>query len=142
MSNKEKGDAFTQKVAQYFKNQGIQLISEYRVDVGLSSKYKKQHAFDLGNSEMLIECKYYDWTESDNNPSAKISTLNEVMLYLYTAPARFKKKVFVKQTSQKGKRHYETLVEYYIRLYKHFIPDDVEVWEFNDDTQKAEKKHN
>ncbi len=82
MINKEKGDVFTQKVAEYFKNQGVQLTYEYRVDVGLSSKYKKQHAFDLGNSEVLIECKYYDWTESNNNPSAKISTLNEAMLYL------------------------------------------------------------
>ena len=142
MSNKEKGDAFTQKVAEYLKNQGVKLTSEYRVDVGLNSKYKKQHAFDLGNSEVLIECKYYDWTESDNNPSAKISTLNEAMLYLYTAPTCFKKKVFVKQTSKKGKRQPETLVEYYARLYKHFIPDDVEVWEFNDETQNAEKKHN
>jgi hypothetical protein len=57
MSNKEEGDAFTQKVAEYLKNQGLNLISEYRVDVGLSSKYKKQHAFNLGNSEVLIECK-------------------------------------------------------------------------------------
>lgn len=84
MSNKEKNDAFTQKVAEYLKNQGVTLTSEYRVDVGLSSKNKKQHAFDLGNSEVLIECKYYDWTEGDNNPNAKISTLNEAMLYLYT----------------------------------------------------------
>jgi hypothetical protein len=142
MSNKEKGDAFKQKVGEYLKKQGIRLTSEYRVDVGLSSKYKKQHAFDLGNSEVLIECKYYDWTESDNNPSAKISTLNEAMLYLYTAPTHFKKKVFIKQTSKKGKRQPETFVEYYVRLYKHFIPDGVEVWEFNDDTQNAEKKHN
>lgn len=142
MTNKEKGDAFRQKVAEYLANQGMNLSSEYRVDVGLSSKYRKQHPFDLGNSEVLIECKYYDWTEGDNNPSAKLSTLNEAMLYLYTAPTRFKKKVFVKQTLQKGKRQRETLVQYYVRQYKHFIPDDVEVWEFNDETQKAEKKHN
>lgn len=130
-------------MSEYLKNQGRDLTPEYRVEVGLSSKYKKQHAFDLGNSEVLIECKYYDWTESDNNPSAKISTLNEAMLYLYTAPTRFNKKMlFIKQTSKKGRRHPETLAEYYVRLYKHFIPDDVEVWEYNDETQKAEKKHN
>ena len=41
MNNKEKGARFTHKVADYFKNQGVELTSEYRVDVGLSSKYKK-----------------------------------------------------------------------------------------------------
>jgi len=141
MTNKEKGDAFTRKVHEYLKEQGLNLQSEYPVNVGLGSKHKKEHAFDLGNAKMLVECKYYDWTEGDNNPSAKISTLNEAMLYLYTAPAGVEKRVFIRRTTTKGKRQ-ETLAEYYIRLHKHFIPDDVEVWEFDDVEQTAMKKWN
>lgn len=137
MSNKHRGDKFTQQVQNYFKTKGINLEPEYKVSVGLSTKYKKQHAFDLGNADMLVECKCYDWTEGNNNPSAKLSTLNEAMLYLFTASKRCKM-VFMKQTSRKGK-HSETLAGYYVRLHRPFIPDDVEIWEFNETNGDANK---
>ncbi len=142
MSNREKGDAFTQKVHEYLKASGAELQREYRVDVGLSSRPKKKHAFDLGNAKQLIECKYFDWTEGDNNPSGKIATLNEAMLCFASAPAGFQKQIFVKRTGEKGKRLPETLAEYYVRLHGHFIPDDVEFWEFDEAARTAKRMLN
>lgn len=138
-SNKAKGDAFTQRVHDYLKRNKIDLVREFKVDVGLSSIHKKKHAFDLGSKDRLVECKYYDWTDGDNNPSAKIATLNEAMLFLYTSPSGVIKQVFVRKTGKKGKRKPETFAEYYVRLYKHCIPDDVEFWEFDETNSTAQK---
>jgi hypothetical protein len=88
---------------------------------------------------MLVECKYYDWTEGGNNPSAKISTLNEAMVYFHSAPNTYRKVVFISKTERKGTRRPETFAEYYVRLYSHFIPDDVEVWEFDDPSLTARR---
>ena len=142
MSNKEKGNAFTEKVHKYLRARGNNLQTEYTVEVGLSSRHKKKHAFDLGNSKQLIECKCFNWTEGNNNPSGKIATLNEAMFYFFTAPAGFRKRIFVVRTDKKGKLRPETLAEYYIRLYRHFIPDDVEFWEFDDVAQSAKRIFN
>jgi hypothetical protein len=142
MNNREKGEAFAQKVHEYLQASGLDLQREYVVDVGLSSRHKKKHAFDLGNSKQLIECKYFDWTVGDNNPSGKIATLNEAMVYFFTASSGFQKRIFVKRTGKKGKRQPETLAEYYIRLHRHFIPDDVELWEFDDETRTAKRLFN
>jgi len=139
MTNKEKGDAFTKKIHEYLRANGNDLKPEYVVQVGLSFQHKKKHAFDLGNSTQLIECKYFNWTENNNNPSGKIATLNEAMLYFIAAPAGFRKRIFVKRTDKKGKRKPETLAEYYTRLYRHFIPDDVEFWEFDEVAQSAKR---
>lgn len=131
MSNRERGDLFARRVGEYLAKEGHVVRPEYPLDVGLNSRHKKAHRFDYGNDSMLVESKYYDWTEGGNNPSAKISTLNEAMVYFHSVPNTYRKVVFISKTGRRGTRRPETFAEYYVRLYSHFIPDDVEVWEFD-----------
>ncbi|MFN8444355.1 MAG: hypothetical protein U0175_26465 [Caldilineaceae bacterium] len=138
MSNRERGEYFVSLVGDYLARQGISLKPEYFVQVGLNIQRKKRHRFDLGNDSILVECKYYDWTEGGNKPSAKISTLNEAMLYFLGAPTSYRKMLFVPDTQRTGK-HKETLAEYYMRLHSHFIPDSVEIWEFIVNEQRARR---
>jgi hypothetical protein len=139
MSNREKGDRFSKIVGEYLKYQGFDLQPEFIVHVGLNSRTKKPHAFDHGNNSMLIECKYYGWTKGGNNPSGKIATINEAMVYFHATPDSYSKKLFISKTSKKGIRRPETLAEYYVRLHGHFIPDNVEIWEFDSTTNEARK---
>lgn len=138
-SNKEKGDKFRDRVQEYFKYKECDLKPEYKVKVGFGKI--KEHCFDLGNEGIVVECKRYDWTSSGNNPSAKISTLHEALLIFSATPTDYKKKMlFIPKTGLKGKRTPETLVDRYIRLHEHLIPNDVEIWEFDETNLKAEKK--
>ena len=139
INNREKGDRFSQKVGKYLKKQGFDLESEYVVDVGLNSRVKKPHAFDHGNNSTLVECKYYDWTKGGNNPGGKIATLNEAMVYFHATLKCYSKKLFISKTEKKGVRHPETLAEYYVRLHGHFIPDNVEIWEFDYESEEAQQ---
>ena len=132
MSNRELGEQFARKVGEYLAREGYIVRPEYAVEVGLSSRHKKIHCFDLGNESLLVECKCYDWTEGGNNPSAKISTLNEAMMHFHSAPTAYRKLLFILKTRKNGKKRPETVAEHYVRLNKHLIPDDVEVWEFDE----------
>lgn len=131
MGNREHGAAFARQVGQYLAHQGILVKPEFSVEVGLNSRHKKAHRFDYGSTSVLVECKFYDWTVSDNNPSAKLSTLNEAMMLFYAAPSAYRKMLFIAKTAKKGVREPATLAEYYVRLFKPFIPDDVEIWELD-----------
>ena len=129
MSNQAKGEEFARRVGRYLKREGYVVEREYAVNVGLVFRRRKSHRFDFGNESLLVECKYYDWTAGGNNPSAKLATLSESMLYFLAAPRSFRKMMFVAATARKGVRRPETLAEYYVRLRAHLIPRDVEVWE-------------
>jgi len=138
-SNKERGDLFAALVGKYLAQQKYVLSSEYAVNVGLNSKSKKMHRFDHGNGEMLVECKFFDRTESGNAPSAKISTLNEAMMYFHSAPSSYRKLLFLPKTEKSGIRISETFAEYYVRLHMHFIPDQVEIWELHEMNLQARR---
>ena len=133
MSNRERGEAFARRVGEYLAREGFLVEPEHGVEVGLNTLRKKLHRFDYGNDSLLVECKYYDWTAGGNNPSAKISTLNEAMMYFHMAPKSYRKMLFISATKKKGVRKPETFAEYYVRMHGHFIPDDVEVFEFSAD---------
>ena len=137
MSNREKGDAFARRVGQYLKHKGHRVKPDYSVEVGLRNLRKKAHRFDYGSKSLLVECKFYDWTAGGNSPSAKISTLNESMIYFHAAPSSFRKMAFISKTGKNGIRNPETLAERYVRMYGHLVPDDVEVWEFDGETLVA-----
>ena len=139
MSNREKGEAFARIVGEFLRQEGLILEAEYPLEVGLNSTRKKPHRFDFGNDRVIVECKNYDWTKGNHNPSAKISTLNEAMMYLHSAPSSLRKMVFVSATGKKGVRIPETFAEYYIRLHGHFVPDDVEFFEFDAESLEARK---
>jgi hypothetical protein len=132
--NPRKGSEFEECAYRFFESQGIHLSKKFSIPIGLSS-LKKSHKFDLGSGQppILIECKAHTWTEGDNAPSAKLSVWNEAMFYFVAAPATYRKVLFV----LKSVRHGESLAHYYIRRYEHFIPKDVEIWEYEPETNSA-----
>ncbi|MFS8064014.1 MAG: hypothetical protein ACMG5Z_05440 [Luteimonas sp.] len=129
---------FAALISEYLSQKSIRVEAEYAVEVGMASKRKKLHRFDFGSSDILIECKHYNWTSTGKNPSGKIATINEALLYFLAAP-RCKKLLFVPKTGLQGTRRAETLIARYLRLHGHLIPDDVEIWEFDKSTLSAER---
>jgi hypothetical protein len=115
------------------------LTPNIKVPIGVGAS-KKEHSFDLGceKEKILVECKSHKWTSpNDNVPSAKLTIWNEAMYYFLVTPKGYRKIMFVLRDFS-DKRN-ETLAEYYIRTYRHLIPSDVEVWEFDEDRGKAVK---
>jgi len=89
-SNSHIGKEFELLALKYFTKNNIQLQQNYKIKI-VVGKSKKQHGFNLGNSEYLIECKSMSWTKSDNVPSANIHSWNEAMYYFSIAPKNYKK---------------------------------------------------
>jgi hypothetical protein len=115
---------------QYFKDEGYNLDFNVKVNIGLD--HKKNKNYDLGSKDnkILIECKAHTWTRPDfRNPSAKLITWVSEMYKFQLCPEGFRK-IFVVQYDYSPK-HNETLMQYFIRLNKHLIPDDVEMMEYN-----------
>ena len=52
------------------------------------------------------------------------------MYFFHIAPPEYRKIMFVLRDYSDKRR--ETLAQYYIRNFSHLIPDDVEIWEFDD----------
>lgn len=136
-SNRHKGAEFAEHVRAYLKSQGLDVDPEYEAEVSINRVHRKMRKFDWGNESVLVECKAYDWTASGNNPSAKLTTANEAMLYFVGAPESHRKMLFLAATGRRSGRRAETLGEYYVRTYAHLIPDDVEVHELNPDSLSA-----
>lgn len=139
ISNSQVGRDFEDIALNYFKEEGISLIKGVNIPIGVN-KYKKIHAFDLGNIQtdsIIVECKSHRWTTGGNVPSAKLTVWNEAMYYFLLAPDNFKKIFFILRdyNSRRG----ETLGEYYIRQFKHLIPSNVEILEYDGDTNKVKK---
>ena len=128
-SNAAEGKAFEKEVKYFFyDNYGIELEENHKVILGISSaKFK---TCDLGiKDEIIIECKSHSWTETDNIPSAKLTTWNEAMYFFHLAPYH-KRKLFIVEKFLSKKRE-KTLAEYYVSINHHLIPEDVEIWEFD-----------
>ena len=98
---RERGENFASHVGRYLESRGFVVEREYAIDVGLGTR-RRSHRFDFGSKSLLVECKYYGWTDGGNNPSAKISTLNESMLYFLGAPSTYRKMIFLAETSKKA----------------------------------------
>ena len=132
VSNAHVGRDFENVALKVFAGLGLKLEKNFKVPVGLNGT-SKPHAFDLGCEEqkILVECKSHKWTApNDNVPSAKLTVWNEAMYYFLVAPPGFRKILFV--LKDLSDRRQETLAEYYIRTYRHLIPRDVEIWEFDE----------
>ncbi len=138
-SNSQVGSDFEIKAQAFFKQKGMQLTPKFDVEIGINSK--KNHQFDFGSSKekVLVECKAHTWTEGENVPSAKITTWNQAMFFFHVAPKGYRKILFV-QKDFSFKRN-ETLGQYYVRSNYHLIPEDVEIWEF-DEKEGTGKKIN
>lgn len=115
-------------LAEYYNKE---FIAEREISIGNPPKV---HKFDLVSNDksVVVECKCYSWTEGQNNPSAKMATLNEAVLYFKLMPD-FWKKVIVMKKSVHPKRG-ETLAEYYLRTYN-FVLEGITLFEIDIDTK-------
>lgn len=136
MTNTLKGSRF-EEVAKLLLEEYLQEKLEEQKKVEIGFEEKKEHRFDLGNSNYLIECKAFEWTAKDNNPSGKFSTLRETLYYFLLAPKEYKKILVLKKSRVKNG---ETVLDYFIRLNYHLIPKDVEIFEIDMDKRLIVKK--
>lgn len=130
-SNAHVGSAFEEVVRLSFATQGIILSRNFAVQVGASG-HKKSRKFDLGSASppILVECKSHRWTTGGNIPSAKITVWNEAMYYFHVAPKEYRKLLVVSKDFSASRK--ATLAAYYVQTCGHLIPDDVEIWEFDE----------
>ena len=120
-SNKTKGDAFRDFAKPILEKElKTELEPEQKIDIG---NPMKEHAFDLANQDrsVVIECKNYTWTKAGNVPSAKISTLNEAVLYFSFLDYNVQKILCLMKA--KDPKRKETLAEYYVNTYGHLLRD-------------------
>ncbi|SPD72151.1 conserved hypothetical protein [uncultured Desulfobacterium sp.] len=136
-SNAHVGRDFEAKIQTYFEKQGLSLSYGVTVPIGVTGK--KPHSFDLGSKDgkILVECKAHRWTEGGNVPSAKLTVWNEAMFFFHTAPSGYRKLLVVLHDF--SSRRNETLGEYYVRTYSHLIPEDVEVWEYDENGKHGKR---
>jgi hypothetical protein len=129
--NAATGARFEREVASFLQAQGVPVVSNYTVQIGIDKDLQKARKFDLGCGEppTIVECKAHTWTIGANAPSAKMSVWNEAMYYFHLAPSDYRKMLFVLQSFHS--RTGESLLLYYVRSYSHLIPRDVEIWEFD-----------
>lgn len=138
MSNSDNpsiGAAFQKAVQEFFNSEfgdGFEL--ERKIPIG---NPLKDHKFDIVNAEsqIVIECKCYTWTESGNVPSAKMGAVNEAVFYLSFLPNTYDKYIVMERVYNKKRK--ETLAEYYYRTYRHLLgttivaeydPEKKELW--------------
>lgn len=135
-SNPEEGRKFVDAVQEYLlQREGVSLQKQFALEVGLSTK--KGRKFNLGsaNPPLLVVCKSYTWTKTGNAPSAKLTALNLAMYYFLLAPPEYRKVLFMLRDLTEGKG--ESLAEYYVRHHRNLIPDDVEIWEYDEGSSSA-----
>jgi hypothetical protein len=136
-NNSEVGRKFQIKAKTYLeKRLQKSFEDEIIIEIGISKK-KKDHKFDLGvKDKIIVECKAHRWTTGNNTPSAKITVWNEAMYYFSLTPTIIRKILFIERhfSSKKGK----TLGQYYMDTHEHLIPEDVEIWEYDIDSDTHE----
>jgi hypothetical protein len=134
ISNAHVGNEFEEIVLKFFGEQGLSLARGFSVSVG-AGIIKKARKFDFGSDHpaVLVECKSHSWTSGGNVPSAKITVWNEAMYYFLIAPAKYRKILF----ALKSIRGQTSLATYYVRCYGHLIPENVEIWEYDVEANKA-----
>lgn len=136
MTNTFKGSKF-EEVTKLLLEEYLQEKLEEQKKIEIGFEEKREHRFDLGNSNYLIECKAFEWTAKNNNPSGKISTLRETLYYFLLAPKEYRKILVLKKSRVKNG---ETVLDYFIRLNYHLIPQDVEIFEIDMDKKLLIKK--
>jgi hypothetical protein len=130
-SNSHVGTSFEAAAAKALRDAGVIVSAPLSLRIGVGNN-KKAHTFDLGsqNPPVVVECKSHRWTTGGNVPSAKMTVWNEAMYYFAITPSSFRRILFVLRDYSPARS--STLAEYYLRTYTHLIPDEVEVWEFDE----------
>ena len=134
ISNADVGKEFENKIFECLGKHGFLLEKQKRVSIGIASK--KDHAFDFGSENILVECKSQTWTESGNSPSAKIKNWSDAMFSFYLAPSKYKKLFFVEMSY--NQKQCKTLLEYFIEHYFYLIPSDVLLIDYYTDNNNFE----
>jgi hypothetical protein len=117
------------------KKYNTKLNNDYKIWVGAS--VLKEHGYDLGNEDSIVECKAYTWGKRGEIPGGKMSTWNEAMMYFYLSPNTYKKVFFVLYDYNQKKKL--SLLEYYLKTYAHFIPIDLDIYEWNPNNDAVSK---
>ena len=133
-SNTEVGKIFEKIIYNFLEKNNVILENQKKVKIGI--KAKKDHAFDLGNDSIIVECKSQTWTESGNAPSAKIKNWSDAMFSFYLAPGKYKKLFFVEMSY--NQKYCKTLLEYFIEHYFYLIPSDVMLIDYYTDNNNFE----
>lgn len=135
-SNKKKGDGF-RDLAMPFLEKELNTILKPEVEISIGDP-QIEHAFDLANENksIVIECKNYTWTKAGNVPSAKVSTINEAVLYFSFLDANVRKILCLKKSVHPKRQ--ETLAVYYVRTYGHLLRG-ITVYEIDEDDKKLKK---
>lgn len=134
VSNAHAGRDFENDVRSYWlESTGVQLQKNFPVQIGYTKK--RVHKLDLGGDDppILIECKSYTWTTGGNSPSAKIRSINEVMLLFSLAPPHYRKLLFL----LKHMRGETSLASHYVQSQGHLIGPGIEIWELDPETRNG-----
>lgn len=94
------------KVGKNFQREVLSIVQEkfnipfIEEKVVLVGNPPKEHKFDVVSADgsIIIECKCYTWTNRGNVPSAKMSTINEAVLYLRSINYNARKILAMKKT--------------------------------------------
>lgn len=116
---------FEQRATRYFEQEfERELVREKKRRVG----HEQFHKFDAVSTDgdIIIECKNYTWVNGEDPPPAKISNLNETLLFLSRVDAE--RKLIVLQDDFRGSDE-KSLAEYYVEHYGGLM-DEVEVWSY------------
>ena len=143
VSNSQVGRDFEDAAIGALAKCGVKVEKGYRIEIGISD-IKKHRKFDLGADcpPTIVECKTNTWRKGENVPSAKMANWNEAMYYFACSPPEYRKIFFVMKDVREKRGKSESLAEYYIRTYYHLIPPEVEIWEFDDEINKAKIVYN
>ena len=132
-SNTQVGIDFERHARRALARSGVNVEPHFDVRVVVGD-VKKTHSFDLGSASppLLVECKSHRWTTGGNVPSAKLTVWNEAMYYFAIAPVGYRRIFFVLRDF--SEKRGLTLAEYYLGRYRHLVPDGVEFWELDENT--------
>ena len=134
VSNYGKGSAFEKEIHRFLEQKGITVKKHPKIPIGI--KAKKEHAFDLGNEKLLVECKAYKWRNENDVPSGKLAEWATAMFNFYLAPKKYAKYFFAKKAYSPQKN--KTLLKYFIDCYNYLIPSDVVLIDYNAENQSTD----
>ena len=118
LSNTERGKAFQILCRDALKRAlGRDIDLEVPIEIGGG----KCHSFDLATRErdIVAECKAFKFTATGKNPSAKITTLREAVMYLRSIQGNVTRVLIVKHDPHPKRG--ETLGRYFVRLNPHLL---------------------
>ena len=131
------GGKFENIARDFFAKQGVNLERNFSVPVGVGDRKEAAAEFLSWQFDSSSSCRMQMSMDPQggNMPSAKMTVWNEAMYYFHLAPKQYRKIMFVLKHRRAG----ISLASYYLRTDGHLVPDGVEIWEFDADTNTGEE---